>query len=409
VNSQGNIVVVNDTAYVNGGGAKVAIASSVGLAKNGWDVFFLAAVGPVAPELAECSGLAVTCTNQFEILSDPNRFRAMTQGLWNVPARAAMLALLEKLDPRKTVVHVHLWAKALSSSVIRAAIDRRFRVVLTLHDYLYACPTGTLFNHRKEAVCELEPMSLRCLSTNCDSRNYAHKVWRTTRHSIEQSAGGLGRGLTSFVALGQHSFDTLSSHLPASASVRFVPNFVDMEKPQPAPVGRNQGFAFSGRLVAEKGPCLAATAARLAGASITFIGDGEQRDAVSSINPASRILGWLPHVEAVNALRAARALVFPSLWLEVQPLVILEAAANGIPVIIPDCSAARDLVEDKVTGLWFRMGDAKDLAEKLKLLEDPILASKLGSASYERYWSSPPTLARHIEKLEALYHDILAH
>jgi glycosyltransferase involved in cell wall biosynthesis len=407
--SQGNILVVNDTAYVNGGGAKVAIASSIGLAKNGWDVFFLAAVGPVAPELSECSRLAVTCTNQFEILNDPSRFRAMTQGLWNVPARAAMLALLEKLDPRNTVVHVHLWAKALSSSVIRAAIDRRFRVVLTLHDYLYACPTGTLFNHRKEAVCELEPMSFRCLSTNCDSRNYAHKVWRTTRHSIEQSAGGFGRGLTSFVALGQHSFDTLSRHLPAGANVRFVPNFVDMERPQPAPVGRNEGFAFSGRLVAEKGPCLAATAAKLAGASITFIGDGEQRDVVSRINPASRILGWLPHAEGVNALRAARALVFPSLWLEVQPLVILEAAANGIPVIIPDCSAARDLVDDQVTGLWFRMGDVKDLAEKLKLLEDPTLASKLGRASYERYWSSPPTLARHIEKLEALYHEILAH
>ena len=36
----GNVIVVNDTAHVNGGAAKVAISSSVGLAKHGWDVFF---------------------------------------------------------------------------------------------------------------------------------------------------------------------------------------------------------------------------------------------------------------------------------------------------------------------------------------------------------------------------------
>ncbi len=320
-----------------------------------------------------------------------------------------MSALLDRLDPGNTVVHVHLWAKALCSSVIGAAVDRHFPVVLTLHDYLYACPTGTLFNHRKGTICELEPMSLNCMSTNCDSRNYAHKVWRTTRHSIEQSAGGFRRGVTSFVALGQHSFDTLARHLPPKADLHFVPNFVDIERPEPAPVASNEGFAFSGRLVAEKGACLAATAAKLAGTPIKFIGDGEQRNLVSSINPSAQILGWLPHAQAVKALVPPRALVFPSLWLEVQPLVILEAAANEYRLYSSDCSAARDLVEDQVTGLWFRMGDPNDLAETLRSLEDSNLAARLGRASYERYWSSPPTLARHLEKLEALYHDILAH
>jgi len=399
--------VVNDTAHVNGGAAKVAIASSIGLAKIGWDVFFLAAAGPVDPELSQCPGLEVTCTNQFEILDDPNRVRAMSQGLWNLPAQAAMSSLLEKLDRNNTVVHVHMWAKALSSSVIRAAVEREFRVVLTLHDYLYACPTGTLFNHRAGAICELEPMSFKCLSTNCDARNFVHKMWRTTRHTIEHSAGEFSRGLTSFVALGQYSFDTLARYLPPEADVHFVPNFVDMDRPEPAPVATNQGFAFSGRLVPEKGAALAATAAKLADVPITFIGEGRDRSLVSQIYPSARILGWLSQPEAVRELRAARALVFPSLWLEVQPLVILEAAANGIPVIVPDSSAARDLVEDQVTGLWFRTGDPNDLAAKLKSLEDPDLVARLGMNAYEKYWSSPPTLAVHLERLEALYHAIL--
>ena len=250
-------------------------------------------------------------------------------------------------------------------------------------------------------------MSWNCLSTNCDSRNFGHKVWRTTRHSIEQSLGRFGSGVKTFVALGELSLDVLARHLPPSADVRFIPNFVDMERPALAPVEQNQGFAFNGRLVPEKGATLAAEAARLAEVPITFIGDGGQREVVTRINASARVLGWLPHAEAVQALRDCRALVFPSLWLEVQPLVILEAAANGIPVIVPDCSAARDLVEDQVTGLWFRSGDANDLAKKMTSLCDSGFAARLGKAAYEKYWSSPPTLARHLEKLEALYHDIL--
>ena len=55
---------------------------------------------------------------------------------------------------------------------------------------------------------------------------------------------------------------------------------------------------------------------------------------------------------------------------------ILEALANGIPVILPDTSAARDLVEDGVTGLWFRMGDTEDLARKITLFKDPMLGTQ---------------------------------
>ncbi len=401
------VLIVNDTAYVNGGAAKVAIASAVGLARRGWRVRFLAGTGPVAPELANEPGLGVRCLDQFEILNDPNRFRAVRQGLWSTSAEAAMREELSVLNPARTVVHVHLWAKALSSSVVAAAAERGFPVLLTLHDYLYACPTGTLFHHGKSEICTLKPMSPRCLATNCDARKYAHKLWRAARHTVAHTAGRFGDGIGTFVALGEHSVARLAEYLPEHAAVRSVPNFVDVDKPEPAPVAENSRFIFSGRLVPEKGPLLAAEAAAEAGAQLTLIGDGEQREAIARRFPEVRMLGWLDHAEGLEALRGARALVLPSLWLEVQPLVVLEAAANGIPVILPDTSAARDLVEDGVTGLWFRMGDARDLAHKMALLGDPEYARRLGQAAYDRYWAAPPTLDLHLQRLEAVYHEAL--
>ncbi len=261
-------------------------------------------------------------------------------------------------------------------------------------------------------------MSPRCLATNCDARRYAHKLWRVARHSIAHTAGGFRTAIQTFVALGEHSYGALEPYLPAGARVGFVPNFVDTvhpgregepTEPGPAPVAGNREFVFSGRLVPEKGPLLAAEAARIAEVPLTVIGDGEQRAHLQAHYPAAQVLGWLPYAESLAALRRARALLLPSLWLEVQPLVVLEALANGIPVLLPDNSAARDLVEDGVTGCYFRAGDAGDLARKITALGDPAYAAKLGEAAYRRYWAAPPTLERHLEKLEALYLDTLRH
>ena len=40
--------------------------------------------------------------------------------IWNRDAARGMRALLDTLDPADTVVHLHSWTKALSSSVVRA-------------------------------------------------------------------------------------------------------------------------------------------------------------------------------------------------------------------------------------------------------------------------------------------------
>ncbi len=198
---------------------------------------------------------------QFEILSDPNRFRAMTQGLWNAPARRSIQNLLATLAPSETVVHVHLWAKALSSSVISAGREMGFSIVFTLHDYLYSCPTGTLFNHRTQAPCTLKPMSLNCLTTNCDARNFVHKSWRVLRHGVQQQFGGFDKGFDRYIALTRHSREILRAAIPDDSRIHFIPNFVDLPACQPAPVAENRRFIFSGRLVPEKGPLLFAEAA----------------------------------------------------------------------------------------------------------------------------------------------------
>ena len=402
-----NIVVLNDNARVTGGADKVALTSAVGLARRGYRVELLTATTPIAPELLSVPGLTVHSTDQYEILHDPSRLRAATQGLWNIKSYRAASTLFDALRPEDTVVHLHLWAKALSSSVVRAAAERGFRIVCTLHDYMLSCPVGTLFDHGAQQICTRDPLSLSCLMANCDSRSYADKLWRTVRTRIQSTAGRLPSGLSDVIAISDMVISVLRPHLPAEVRVHRLSNFADVARQERVDAAANSSFVFSGRLVKEKGAVVFAQAARAARVPAVFLGEGECRDEVIVAMPESVISGWLTHDQSLHHLRGARALVFPSLWYEAQPLIILEALAQGIPCVVSDTSAAREMITPGRTGLLFRTGDVPDLRDKLRQLRDNELVDRLSRNAYEEYWKSPRTLESHLDGLTDVYNTML--
>lgn len=401
-----NIIVANDFAYVNGGAAQVALSSVKGLAKRGHRVIFLSAVGPVDSDLGEC-GAELVITKQFDIKSDPNRLRAVVQGVWNRRAASEMQRLLRGLDRTDTIVHVHGWPKALTSSIIRVAISSGYHVVVTLHDYFYACPNGGFYNFRTGKLCPLRPLSLACLTENCDRDGYAQKLWRSIRLSAQNRFGFIESGLLSFITLSNLSESVLKPFLPPDARLQRIDNPNEIADEGPADVAHNGEFVYLGRLSPDKGVELLADACRDTGCKAVFVGEGPSRVRIEGTLSKESVVGWQSRACAHRRLRQSRGLVLPSLWYEAQPLVVLEAAALGVPAIVSDQCAARELVKDGQTGLWFRSGDVRDLREKLLTLADPELASRMGRAAYEQYWSNPLTLEKHLDSLEEHYRSLL--
>ena len=398
------VVIINDNAHVNGGATKIAILNARDLAERGHDVVFFCAVMPVGPELENHPRITVVCTEQQEILTDPNRARAFTQGLWNRKAQKLAEQLFAALDPKDTVVHLHLWAKALSSSAARAAICGGFPVICTLHDFLLACPTGTLYLHPQSKICSLEPMGFGCIACNCDTRSYPQKLWRVGRQVIQKGFGLLPGGILHYVAHSQLAADIMRPHLPSRAVIHHLPPFIESKKQPAASVGDYDTFLYLGRLVREKGVRLLAQAAKAEKVPLTFVGSGELAGEVSQVNPEASITGWVTHEQSVEYLRTSRALVFPSLWFETLGLVVLEAASHGIPSIVSDRSAACESVIDGVTGLHFKHGDEEDLRLKIRRLRDPDFAAQLGYAAYQQFWAGPyASREAHMQCLENIY------
>jgi glycosyltransferase involved in cell wall biosynthesis len=402
-----HVVIVTDSLSVDGGSAKVALSSALALAESGLQVTVFAAAGQASNELAACRNLRFISTGQGEALASRDRLRGALRGLWNRTASAKMNALLATLDPQRTVVHVHSWTKALSSSVVASVVRAKFPLVLTLHEYFTACPNGCLYLHRDRRICTLRPMSLACITKDCDSRSYAFKLYRVLRGWIQRYAGSVPGGVRHFITVSQFSQHVLEPLLPVG---RFhsVANPVDAARGRRSDAENNTGVVFVGRLSAEKGGLLLAEAARLAGVHVTFVGDGPERAAIERANPQATVTGWVDRESVLTHLRAARALVVPSLWYETLGLVVLEAAALGTPAIVPRDTAPADLVRSGETGLSFARGNVAELAAQLRRLNDDALVGGMSRAAYDTFWSNPPTMDAHIRRLVTTYEDMLA-
>jgi hypothetical protein len=89
--------------------------------------------------------------------------------------------VLKTLDPRRCIVHLHGYTKALTAGPALAAKHAGFRTVCTLHDFFAACPNGAFYDYRRQLPCPLVALSPACIATPCDKRHQVHKAYRVAR------------------------------------------------------------------------------------------------------------------------------------------------------------------------------------------------------------------------------------
>ena len=133
-------------------------------------------------------------------------------------------------------------------------------------------------------------------------------------------------------------------------------------------------------------------------------GDSERyRELADSIG-VGRAVRWLGVFADVALLyELADALVFPSSY-EAFPLVALEAAASGLPILATPINGIRELVHDGIEGFLIDR-DPDTIAERFRLLAaDPELRERMGRAARQAglRFSWARTVARHHELYERL-------
>ena len=136
-------------------------------------------------------------------------------------------------------------------------------------------------------------------------------------------------------------------------------------------------------------------------AVFALVGDGPLGDecrARVARTPNAVALGWQRNL---GTLLAAADVVVLCSDNEGVPLLLIEAALAGRPVVTTDVGAVRDVVRDGDTGLLVPAGDRAALARAVRsLLADPELRTRLGAAARDRALSEMTASAavdRHVE------------
>lgn len=399
-----NIIIIQDFASINGGNAKVALTSAIGLKKNGYNVVVFSGMGPVYQPLIE-AGVEVICLNQNDLLHS-GKIRGAIQGLWNSSAEKKLSELLKLYDNKETIVHLHGWNKVLSPSIWKPLRKGNFKIVVTLHDFFLFCPNLGLFNYQTQKICNQSPSSLQCFLCNCDSRNYLQKWWRNIRQVIQMHEMEK-YGKFSVISIGELNERLGRKFVSGKVSHWFnVQNPIDLNQGAIVDVNHNDLYLFVGRLSPEKGIdlfCKCITELKLKGC---VLGGGYLLEKYRMKYPNIQFAGWVNGKEKESYIRKAKALVFPSIWYEGAPLTPVEMLSYGIPCIVPDKCAASEKIVDGKNGYIFCMGDLDSLKACVTKLEQSDLRI-LQKSLLDIFDSTQYSMASHLLKLEECYNELL--
>lgn len=257
----------------------------------------------------------------------------------------------------------------ISPSAYYAAKAEGVPVIQTLRNYRFFCLNAYLF--RDNQVCEDclgKPIPLPGIIHSCYRNSKSGSLVLATMLSIHRLLRTYQRQVDIFIALTDFAKRKyIEGGLPKE-KILIKPNFI---YPDPG-IGEGEGeFAlFVGRLSPEKGINVLLEAWQKLDDNIALkiIGDGPLANVVTQFaDKLSNVeyLGKQPIDIIYEIMGQAKALIFPSLWYEGLPRVIIEAYAKGTPVIASRLGSMETLIEHQRTGLHFSPGCAEELIQQV--------------------------------------------
>jgi glycosyltransferase involved in cell wall biosynthesis len=331
--------------------------------RGGEDAVF-AAEARLLEAHAEC---VIRYTAHNDEVAELSTIALATSTVWNQRHYRALRKVLRRERP--DVMHVHNTLPLISPAAYYAARAEGVPVVQTLHNYRLLCPSANFLRDGK--VCE------ECLGKSIPYPALVHRCYReswaasgavVTALTVHRALRTWINQVDVFIALTEFAKRKhVEGGLPEERIV-VKPQFVESD-PGPGDGGGDYAL-FVGRLSEEKGVevLLAAWAGLADTMPLRVVGEGPLSPAVAlaTRHPGVQWLGGQPRAAVQALMQRARVLIVPSVCYEGFPLVIVEAFAAGLPVVVSDTGSLPSLVEDGTTGMHFRSGDAMSLAARVR-------------------------------------------
>jgi len=266
------------------------------------------------------------------------------------------------------IVHCHNIFPYISPSVYVAAKESGAKVIQTLHNYRFICPNATFYDYRKNKICTkcLDEGIINAVTSDC-SYNWMRNVILALVNTIYKKKN-IFDYVDRFIALTNFSRNIFIKFGIPAEKIVVKPNFIFEEDIKPV-YEKEDYIIFVGRLSYEKGimNLLQAMKELKDEVKLLIVGDGPLRDEVIRFIQTNNLkntkyLGPQKREKVLELMGKAKFLVFPSLWFEGFPMVLLEAFSVGTPVLASNLGGIPEIVEEGVNGWLFNLYEKDNIA-----------------------------------------------
>jgi len=246
---------------------------------------------------------------------------------------------------RPDVVHLHNYYHFLSPSILLALRHYRrtrpdCRVIFTAHDYHLVCPNSGLRHVVDGVMQNYDAHDLRfSLRDRFDDRSALHSALKLIQHVVAYRILGLRDVLDTVISPSYFLRDVFQGG-GVETPIEVVRNPVALPEPD-VDSGSGSGLVYLGRIVPEKGVIEFVRSLEQSGSrvSLDVFGSGEDSDKLMALRGELEYVnltlhGAVDHGDVPATLRRYRALVHASRWYENAPVAIVEAAAQGLEVVV---------------------------------------------------------------------------
>ena len=290
------------------------------------------------------------------------------------------------LNEQPDIAHVHLYKGTLTSSILTVLKNKRIPTILTLHDYGLLCPHN-LFIDGKNNICErcVGSTALNCIVHKCNHSSYPLSTISAIEFIFNNKFFSFNKYFNKIITVSNFA---LNKHM--SAFSEFSDKFIQLFNFYPdlinTPISSKKGeyCLFYSRLSVEKGAItlLKAWSKIDKNIKLKIAGTGSQMETLKKITAEEKLtnIEFLGHIESVELnenIKNASFIIVPSEWYENNPLTVIEAYANGKPVIASDVGGLPEIIVDGKTGYLFKMGEVEALSKTI------TKAAKITPGEYE--------------------------
>lgn len=355
--------------------------------------------------------------NNHRIKTVVQQLRVVATLSYSQRSRQALREQITQFQP--DIIHVHNFFPLLTPSIYDACAQTP--VVQTLHNYRTICPGALLMRGGK--ICEtcVTKSAYHAVLHGCYRQSKLGTLAVAQMVESHRKRGTWQNKVSQFIALTEFSRQKfISAGFPAN-KLRIKPNFVTdpltyknlpklhTDEKGGLEWGPHRSALYVGRLAQEKGIITLLKAwDNINDIPLIIAGKGELYESgLSQPRQNVTFLGWQTASQIRDEMRQAAFLVIPSQWYEGFPMVLVEAFAHRLPVIVSKLGSLAEIVEDNVTGLHFEAGNPNDLVEKVSWLHThPEACQRMGNRARQRYLENY-TPEKNYRQLMKIYHTAL--